>query len=51
MQICLSCDNRIIDSGMAVSFLVRVNQCIEDPSRMLLDAWAARRDRARTQEG
>jgi 2-oxoglutarate dehydrogenase E2 component (dihydrolipoamide succinyltransferase) len=38
MYLALSYDHRIIDGREAVSFLVRVKQCIEDPTRMLLDA-------------
>jgi 2-oxoglutarate dehydrogenase E2 component (dihydrolipoamide succinyltransferase) len=33
----LSYDHRIVDGREAVSFLVRVKECIEDPQRMLLD--------------
>jgi 2-oxoglutarate dehydrogenase E2 component (dihydrolipoamide succinyltransferase) len=38
MYLALSYDHRIIDGREAVSFLVRVKECIEDPQRMLLDA-------------
>ncbi|MCB9942968.1 MAG: 2-oxoglutarate dehydrogenase complex dihydrolipoyllysine-residue succinyltransferase [Geminicoccaceae bacterium] len=38
MYLALSYDHRIIDGKEAVSFLVRVKQCIEDPQRMLIDA-------------
>ena len=38
MYLALSYDHRIIDGREAVSFLVRIKQCIEDPTRMLLDA-------------
>jgi 2-oxoglutarate dehydrogenase E2 component (dihydrolipoamide succinyltransferase) len=37
MYLALSYDHRIIDGREAVSFLVRIKQCIEDPSRILLD--------------
>ena len=37
MYVALSYDHRIIDGREAVSFLVRVKQCIEDPQRLLLD--------------
>ncbi len=37
MYIALSYDHRLIDGREAVGFLVRVKQCIEDPSRMLLE--------------
>ena len=38
MYLALSYDHRIIDGREAVSFLVRVKECIENPERMLLDA-------------
>jgi 2-oxoglutarate dehydrogenase E2 component (dihydrolipoamide succinyltransferase) len=38
MYVALSYDHRIIDGREAVSFLVRVKECIEAPERMLLDA-------------
>jgi 2-oxoglutarate dehydrogenase E2 component (dihydrolipoamide succinyltransferase) len=37
MYVALSYDHRIIDGREAVSFLVRVKECIEDPERMLFD--------------
>ncbi|MDA0238593.1 MAG: 2-oxoglutarate dehydrogenase complex dihydrolipoyllysine-residue succinyltransferase [Proteobacteria bacterium] len=37
MYIALSYDHRIVDGREAVSFLVRVKQCIEDPQRIMLD--------------
>ena len=37
MYLALSYDHRIIDGREAVSFLVRVKECIEDPQRLLLD--------------
>jgi 2-oxoglutarate dehydrogenase E2 component (dihydrolipoamide succinyltransferase) len=37
MYLALSYDHRIIDGREAVSFLVRVKDCIEDPRRLLLD--------------
>lgn len=37
MYVALSYDHRIIDGREAVSFLVRVKQCIEDPERIMLD--------------
>ena len=37
MYVALSYDHRLIDGREAVGFLVRVKQCIEDPSRMLLE--------------
>jgi len=38
MYVALSYDHRIIDGREAVSFLVRVKQCVEDPQRILLDS-------------
>ncbi|MBN06429.1 MAG: dihydrolipoyllysine-residue succinyltransferase [Rhodospirillaceae bacterium] len=37
MYVALSYDHRIIDGREAVSFLVRVKECIEDPQRIMLD--------------
>jgi 2-oxoglutarate dehydrogenase E2 component (dihydrolipoamide succinyltransferase) len=37
MYLALSYDHRIVDGREAVSFLVRVKECIEDPQRLLLD--------------
>ena len=37
MYVALSYDHRIIDGREAVTFLVRVKERLEDPSRMLLD--------------
>ena len=37
MYLALSYDHRIIDGREAVTFLVRVKECIENPQRMLLD--------------
>lgn len=37
MYVALSYDHRIIDGSESVSFLVRVKDCIEDPSRLLLE--------------
>jgi 2-oxoglutarate dehydrogenase E2 component (dihydrolipoamide succinyltransferase) len=37
MYLALSYDHRIIDGREAVSFLVRVKECLEDPHRLLLD--------------
>ncbi len=37
MYLALSYDHRIIDGREAVSFLVRVKQCIEEPERILLE--------------
>ena len=37
MYVALSYDHRIIDGKESVSFLVRVKQILEDPTRMLFD--------------
>lgn len=37
MYLALSYDHRMIDGKEAVSFLVKVKECIEDPSRILLE--------------
>jgi len=37
MYLALSYDHRIVDGREAVSFLVRVKDCIEDPQRIMLD--------------
>jgi 2-oxoglutarate dehydrogenase E2 component (dihydrolipoamide succinyltransferase) len=37
MYLALSYDHRIIDGKEAVSFLVRVKECIENPERLLFD--------------
>ncbi|MBM3518234.1 MAG: dihydrolipoamide succinyltransferase, partial [Alphaproteobacteria bacterium] len=37
MYLALSYDHRLIDGREAVSFLVRVKECIEEPQRILLD--------------
>ncbi len=37
MYVALSYDHRIIDGREAVTFLVRVKECIENPERILLD--------------
>ena len=37
MYLALSYDHRLIDGREAVSFLVRVKDCIENPERMLLE--------------
>jgi 2-oxoglutarate dehydrogenase E2 component (dihydrolipoamide succinyltransferase) len=38
MYVALTYDHRIIDGREAVSFLVRVKECVEDPQRILLGA-------------
>ena len=37
MYLALSYDHRIIDGREAVTFLVRVKESLEDPSRLVLD--------------
>jgi 2-oxoglutarate dehydrogenase E2 component (dihydrolipoamide succinyltransferase) len=37
MYLALSYDHRIVDGREAVTFLVRVKECIEDPQRIMLD--------------
>ena len=38
MYVALSYDHRIVDGREAVTFLVRVKQCIEEPARIFLEA-------------
>jgi 2-oxoglutarate dehydrogenase E2 component (dihydrolipoamide succinyltransferase) len=37
MYVAVSYDHRIIDGSEAVSFLVRIKECVEDPRRLLFD--------------
>jgi len=37
MYLALSYDHRIVDGREAVTFLVRVKDLLEDPSRLVLD--------------
>lgn len=37
MYLALSYDHRIVDGKEAVTFLVRVKECLEDPARLVLD--------------
>jgi len=37
MYLALSYDHRVVDGKGAVTFLVRVKECLEDPQRMILD--------------
>ncbi len=37
MYLALSYDHRVVDGKEAVTFLVRVKECLEDPQRMILD--------------
>jgi len=38
MYVALSYDHRLVDGREAVSFLVRVKECVEDPERILFEA-------------
>jgi 2-oxoglutarate dehydrogenase E2 component (dihydrolipoamide succinyltransferase) len=37
MCVALSYDHRIVDGRGAVTFLVRIKECVENPSRLLFD--------------
>ena len=37
MYVALSYDHRIVDGREAVTFLVRVKECLEDPARLVLE--------------
>jgi 2-oxoglutarate dehydrogenase E2 component (dihydrolipoamide succinyltransferase) len=37
MYLALSYDHRVVDGREAVTFLVRVKECVEDPARLVLD--------------
>ncbi|MEA2935809.1 MAG: hypothetical protein QOD74_2455, partial [Variibacter sp.] len=37
MYLALSYDHRVVDGREAVTFLVRVKECLEDPGRLVLD--------------
>jgi 2-oxoglutarate dehydrogenase E2 component (dihydrolipoamide succinyltransferase) len=37
MYLAFSYDHRLIDGREAVSFLVRIKECIEDPERLMLE--------------
>jgi 2-oxoglutarate dehydrogenase E2 component (dihydrolipoamide succinyltransferase) len=37
MYVALSYDHRVIDGKEAVSFLVRIKECVEDPERLVLE--------------
>jgi len=37
MYVALSYDHRIVDGRESVSFLVRVKDCVENPTRMLVE--------------
>jgi 2-oxoglutarate dehydrogenase E2 component (dihydrolipoamide succinyltransferase) len=36
MYLALSYDHRVVDGRKAVTFLVRMKECIEDPTRLML---------------
>ena len=38
MYVALSYDHRMVDGAESVQFLVRIKECIEDPTRILLNA-------------
>jgi 2-oxoglutarate dehydrogenase E2 component (dihydrolipoamide succinyltransferase) len=38
MYLALSYDHRVVDGKEAVTFLVRVKDCLENPARLLLGA-------------
>lgn len=38
MYVAVTYDHRVVDGREAVSFLVRIKECIENPSRMLIEA-------------
>ena len=37
MYLALSYDHRIVDGREAVSFLVRIKECLESPERLMLE--------------
>jgi 2-oxoglutarate dehydrogenase E2 component (dihydrolipoamide succinyltransferase) len=37
MYVALTYDHRIVDGREAVTFLKRIKECLENPSRMLLE--------------
>jgi 2-oxoglutarate dehydrogenase E2 component (dihydrolipoamide succinyltransferase) len=37
MYVALSYDHRIVDGREAVTFLVRIKECVEEPSRLLFE--------------
>jgi 2-oxoglutarate dehydrogenase E2 component (dihydrolipoamide succinyltransferase) len=37
MYLALSYDHRIVDGKEAVTFLIRIKECLENPTRMLLE--------------
>ena len=45
MYVALSYDHRIVDGREAVTFLVRIKECLEDPVRLVLDLGRRHADR------
>jgi len=37
MYLALSYDHRVVDGREAVTFLVRIKECVEDPERLLFE--------------
>ena len=37
MYVALTYDHRIVDGREAVTFLVRIKECVEDPARLLFE--------------
>jgi 2-oxoglutarate dehydrogenase E2 component (dihydrolipoamide succinyltransferase) len=37
MYLALSYDHRLVDGKEAVTFLIRIKECLENPTRMLLE--------------
>jgi 2-oxoglutarate dehydrogenase E2 component (dihydrolipoamide succinyltransferase) len=37
MYVALTYDHRVVDGREAVTFLVRIKDCIENPARMLIE--------------
>lgn len=37
MNLALSYDHRLVDGKEAVTFLIRIKDCLENPSRMMLE--------------
>ena len=37
MYLALSYDHRLVDGKEAVSFLIRIKDCLENPTRMMLE--------------
>jgi 2-oxoglutarate dehydrogenase E2 component (dihydrolipoamide succinyltransferase) len=37
MYLALSYDHRLVDGKEAVTFLIRIKECLENPARMMLE--------------